>query len=194
LDDTALNSNTVPAAPGAAAPPSTQDTITKTRDIVRIVRLDANKKPWTIWCHGPQEIMIWPDGKSCAQLTPALKHFDPNPFMIDFSTSDFSGFDWIALKYYTGLKSYGGRNCIVYQTQISSQDDSGDPPTSLTQIAYVDFTSRLPVGLQSGNDVYLYKWNTSPQDMLSYPPMVQAVINAGLKAQRQMSQKAVSSY
>ena len=192
LDDAASNSNTTAAPPGAAgASPSTQDTVTKTRDVIRVVRVDAAKRPWTIWCHGALEYMIWPDGKSCGQITAGLTDYSPNPFYIDLSTSDFSGFEWISPKSYTGIKSYHGIKCIVFQT---GTDDSGGPPRISKKIAYVDFNSRLPLALQSGVEEYLYEWQPPPRDMLSYPPMVKALIDAGLKAQRQMSQKAVSAY
>jgi len=194
LDDTASNSNTGPATQGAAASPSIQETVTKTHDVIRVVRLDTAKRPWTIWCQGAQEYMIWPDGKSCGLVTQSPTAFAPNPFYIDFSTSDFSGFEWISPKTYTGIKSYQGIKCIVFQTGAGLQNDSGGSPTTSKKIAYVDFNSRLPLALQSGVEEHLYEWRPPPQDMLSYPPMVKALIDAGLKAQHQMAQKAVSAY
>jgi hypothetical protein len=192
LEDTTSNSNTVPATQAGAGPLSTQDTVTKTQRIVRVVRLDTGKRPWTIWCQGSQEFMIWPDGKSCAPLTQNL--VVANPFFIDLSTADFQELGWVALKYYIGLKVYNGTKCIVYQTELNSRDDPGGAPTTVKKIAYVDFKSRLPIAVQSGDDVYLYQWNQPPQDMLSYPPMVLALIDVGLKVQHQMAQKAVSPY
>jgi hypothetical protein len=192
LDDTASNSNTAPATPGAAgASPSTQDTVTKTHDVIRVVRVDTAKRPWTIWCQGAQEYMIWPDGKSCGQITAGLTDFSPNPFFIDLSSSDFSGFGWISPKMYSGIKTYHGTKCIVFQ---AGAHDSGESPTTSKKIAYVDFNSRLPMALQSGGEEYLYEWHPTPRGMLSYPSMVKALIDADVKAQRQMSQKAVSAY
>ena len=191
ISDSNSGSNTSPDAPSATATESTQDTVTKTHNVVRVVRLDTRKLPWTIWCHGAQEYMIWPDGKSCAQLTPGQKDLPPNPFYIDFSASDFSGFEWISPRTYTGIKSYQGSKCMVFQTASSLPNDSGVPSTPTKQIAYIDFTSRLPVALQSGGEEYLYKWHAPPQELLSFPSKVQALIDAGIKAQRQMAQKAV---
>jgi hypothetical protein len=182
LDDTASGPNTPPAGQGATAPESTEDTITKTHDVIRVVRLDTAKRPWTIWCHGAQEYMIWPDGKSCAGINPSFGIDYPNPFYINLSASDFPGFEWVSRQNYAGIKSYQGIKCIVFQIAQS---------TPLEQVAYIDFKSRFPVALQSGGEVYLYTWNAPPQAMLSFPSMVQALIDAGVKDQRQMAQKAV---
>ena len=190
LEDTTSGADTPPTGQGATAPEST-DTITKTQEVMRVVRLGATKLPWTIWCHGPQEYMIWPDGKSCGQITLGSRENAPNPFYSDFSNSDFSGFEWISLQNYTGIKSYQGTKCIVFQAVISIQNDSGAPPRSMKETAYIDFKSRLPMALQSGDEEYLYEWHAPPQAMLSFPPMVQALVDAGVKAQLQMAQKAV---
>ena len=170
---------------------STEDTVTKTHDVIRVVRLDTGKRPWTIWCHGAQEYMIWPDGKSCAAINPSFGVDYPNPFYFDFSASDFSGFEWISRQLYTGIKSYQGTKCIVFQAEISIQNDAGAPQRSMKETAYIDFKSRLPTALQRGGQEYLYEWHAPPQAMLSFPPMVQTLVDAGVKAQLQMAQKAV---
>jgi hypothetical protein len=180
IDDTTSSPNMPPAGQGATKPQTTEDTVTKTHNVIRVVHLDTAKQPWTIWCHGADEYMIWPDGKSCGQMALG-NNSAPNPFYFDFSASDFSGFDWVSLQNYTGIKSYQGTKCIVFQ--------DGTPNSK--KIAYIDFTSRLPIALQNGGEEYLYKWNAPPSDMLSFPSMVQALIDAGIKAQKQMAQKAV---
>jgi hypothetical protein len=185
LDNTSSTPGTATTTQSAPAE-STQDTITKTHDVIRVVRLDSAQRAWTIWCRGAQEYMIWPDGKSCAGVNPSFGVDYPNPFYIDFSASDFAGFKWISLQNYAGIKTYAGTKCIVFQVVT-------DNPNS-KEIAYVDFENRLPLALQCGGYEYLYKWNPPPHDMLSFPPMVQAVIESSVKAQRRVSQKAVSAY
>jgi hypothetical protein len=196
ISDSSSDSNTPPAGHAAAAAESSRDTITKTHNVIRIVRLDTAKRPWIIWCHGGQEYMIWPDGKSCAQTTPGPKNLAPNPFYIDFSNSDFSGFEWISKQNYLGIKSYQGTKCIVFQAVAGRENDSdgGGASTTSKEIAYIDLKSRLPIALQSGGEEYLYAWHAPPQAMLSFPSMVQALIDAGVKAQRQMAQKAVQPW
>jgi hypothetical protein len=135
LDDTTSSANTPPAGQGAKAPESTQNTVTKIHNVIRVVHLDTRKQPWTVWCHGADEYMIWPDGKSCAQLAAGQNNYMPNPFYFDFSTSDFSGFEWISPQNYTGIKSYQGTKCIVFQTVTSPQNNSGTQPSAMKQIS-----------------------------------------------------------
>ena len=191
IDDTPSRPHTPSAGQDATASESTEDTITKTHDVIRVVRVNTASRPWTIWCHGALEYMIWPDGKSCGQITPGSKDLAPNPFYIDFSHSDFLGFEWISPKSYTSIKSYQGIKCIVFQTATSPQNDSGAQTTSVKKKAYIDFKTRLPVALQIGDEQYLYVWNAPPQAMLSFPSMVQTLMDAGAKNQQEMAQRAV---
>jgi hypothetical protein len=61
----------------------------------------------------------------------------------------------------------------------------------LKQVAYIDFKSRLPVALQCGDEEYLYAWHAQPEAKLVFPQVIQALLDDGIKAQRQMAQKPV---
>jgi hypothetical protein len=137
--------------------------------------------------------MVWPDRHSSAELTASNNPDAPNPFMTDFSTTDFPGFGWVDWDKYSELKPYKGLKCIVFKGQqpVNSEDPSG---ATKTVTAYVDVDTRLPIGLVAADEAHVFEWKPAPKGMLTLPPSALAVLQQRQKAQQQMAQQAARPY
>lgn len=194
----ALNDQTDAAHRTAKAPEGSSTAkmmVTKTGNIYRVEHLDDAKQLWTVWASGATQIMVWPDKQSCADLAASNNPDVPNPFMTDFSVTDFPGFGWIGWDKYSEMKPYKGMKCIVFkQQQHVGSDDSSAGEQSKTLMAYVDLYTRLPVALVDADEAHLFEWKPAPTAMLSLPPTALAVVQQGQKARRQMAQQAARPY
>jgi hypothetical protein len=167
--------------------------VTKTGKIYRVEHLDEAKQLWTVWAAGATQIMVWADKHSAAELAASNNPDSPNPFMTDFSVTDFPGFGWVGWDKFSEIKTYRGMKCIVFQEQ---QPVAADAPSAghKTVTAYVDVDSRLPVGLLDGNQANVFEWRPTPRGVLTLPPSALAVLQQRQKAQQQMSEQAARPY
>lgn len=174
---------------------STKIMVTKTGRTYRVERLDQYQQIWTVWAQGATQIMVWPDKRTAAELAVSNNPDAPNPFMTDFSVSDFPGFEWVTWKQYTDIKLYKGCKCIVYQDlQRLKSDDPAAGKIEVSLTAYVDLDARLPVALISGDQVRIFDWRTAPQTNLTLPPSAQSLLDQQRKAAEQMAQKAARPF
>jgi len=82
---------------------------------------------------------------------------DPDRY-VDYSATDFPGFEWVSPEYFTGIKKANGRECLVYS--------KGD------MTAFVALDNRLPVGLVKDGKQRIYEFQPAPQSVLTPPPAV----------------------
>ena len=139
--------------------------------------------------------MVWPDRRSSAMLAASANPDSPNPFMTDFSKTDFPGFGWVDWKNFSQIKPYKGSKCILFQEQHRIVSDDPTPEKVYIAVtAYIDYDTRLPVALVSGDEANLFEWKPAPSGMLSLPPSVLAILQQRLKAEQQMAQQAARPY
>lgn len=196
VDEQGQQANTAGGAgKGAQAPSTTKIMVTKTGKIYRVEHLDEHQQIWTVWASGATQVMVWPDRRSSALLAPSANRDAPNPFMTDFSTTDFPGFGWVDWKKFFQIKPYKGAKCIVFQEQQRVDSDDPTPETVyITTTAYIDYDSRLPVALVTGEEANLFEWKPVPTGILSLPPSALAVLQQRQKAEQQMAQQAARPY
>lgn len=191
---TASTSTGTPATPPI---PPTVTTITKTGSILHLA-MPLQGQTWNIWRIGAVISTIYPDGKSCGAVAPSPTRDSPNPLYVDFSQSDFDGFDWLSLDKYTGIKTFLGKKCIVFKSQVKGAPaaDSGAASTadSIPLIAYIDFETRLPVALQNNDEERIYQFLPPPTDMQVPPPMVLAFLNDGKKSAARLTHVALPPF
>jgi len=183
------------AGKGSQASSATKIMVTKTGKIYRVEHLDEHQQIWTVWASGATQVMVWPDRRSSALLAPSANPDAPNPFMTDFSKTDFPGFGWVDWKKFSQIKPYKGSKCIVFQEQ--QRVDSDDPTPEMVYItvtAYIDCDTRLPVALVSGDEANLFEWKPAPTGILSLPPSALAVLQQREKSEQQMAQQAARPY
>ena len=169
---------TAPAASGATPSPSqpsdpnsiiTQDTVTKTENIIHVEFIDTQKRAWNIWVQGGRDMIQWPDGKSVGFVAKPPPYV-VNPLYRDFSSSDFSGFEWISAANFTGIQSIGGISCLVFKDTLLTNG------VSLQVEAATDVKTRLPVRLINGQGQFTYAFLSPPSTEQTLPANVQKLI------------------
>lgn len=194
----ALNdqANAEKSAKATEGPSMTKIMVTKTGNIYRVEHLDEARQLWTIFASGATQIMVWPDRHSAAELAVSNNPDAPNPFMTDFSVTDFPGFKWVGWDKYSEMKSYKGIKCIVFRGE-QSLVDSGYPSAGRqhrTVMAYVNVETRLPVVLVDADEANVFEWKPAPKGMLTLPPSAMAVLQERQKAEQQMALHAARPY
>jgi hypothetical protein len=184
-----------PPQEGKTPPPPPPKTVvvTKGGKVVREVVAYANGASIEIWHRGGVAVTKSP-GNQTWIVSPAAKAGFDSP---DYSTSDFSGLEWISPATYTGIQSLGGRKVIVFTGSVCDKSDAdlatikngidrqrGEETLShkpLTKafdpndykvpaIAYIDLETRLPIMLKYGNLTRSYFYRTPSQSILTLPP------------------------
>jgi hypothetical protein len=166
--------------------------ITKTGNITRVVYFDDAKQPWNIWCFDRSVIAVWPDGKNVGIAAKPTGPDAYNPLYMDFSKSDFQGFEWISEKNFAGISEVLGRKCLVFRDTVKRtppgmQSDDPDPASASFEhgaVASIDLETRLPVTLVNENGLFIYQFYDPPAALQTLPANVQAVIDQ----QRQAAQ------
>jgi len=184
------------AAKAPEGPSTTKIMVTKTGNIYRVEHLDEARQLWTVFASGATQIMVWPDRHSAAELAASNNPDAQNPFMTDFSATDFPGFKWVGWDKYSEMKSYKGIKCIVFRGE-QQLVDSGNPSAgkqNKTVIAYVNVETRLPVVLVDADEANIFEWKPAPKGMLTLPPSALAVLQQRQKSEQQMAQHAARPY
>jgi hypothetical protein len=193
LDDQAVAASNDAKTP--KAPSATKIMITKTGNIYRVEHLDEARQLWTVFASGATQIMVWPDRHSAAVLAASNNPDAPNPFITNFSVTDFPGFEWVGWGKYSEMKSYKGMKCIVFQKQQPVDSDDPKPGGGYkTVIAYVNVETRLPVALVDADEANILEWKPVPKGVLTLPPSAMAVLQQRQKAEQQMAQHAARPY
>jgi hypothetical protein len=155
---------------------ASQTMFTKTKDILRQEFYDQKESIWTTWCVPGFEITIWPDGRNwIVQTMQKIDAKGPPPVLyIDFSKSDFPGFEWLSVNNYAGIQNVHGNKCIVFKDKVLVDPEHG---IYVPGTAYIDFDSRFPVELLEGSVDRTYDFKNPPAGILTLPPLVQALLN-----------------
>lgn len=176
----------------ASAKAEPKFSITKTGNITRVIYFDDAKQPWNIWCFDRQVIAVWPDGKNVGFAAKPTRPDAYNPLYMDFSKSDFQGFEWISERNFAGISDVLGKKCLVFRdtvkrTEPGMRSDDPDPASASFEsgaVASIDLETRLPVTLVNENGLFIYQFYDPPAAMQTLPANVQAVIDQ----QRQAAQ------
>jgi len=155
-----------------------QLTISKSEKIIRRQTVDEKGQPWDTWCFPDVQITIRPDGQHVIVQTGPADSKVINPFFVNYSHSDFPGFQWISLKSYAGIQSFQGSPCIVFKDHAAIY--LGGDATDVT--AYIDLKTRYPVSLVGETQTTSYQFQPALSEPLSIPPIVQQVQDSRQKA------------
>jgi len=134
--------------------------VTKTGAIIHTILTDQTGQVWNLWNQATVHVVISPNGKDVGFAQRPLDPEAVNPFFIDYSSSDFFGFEWISAGNYKGEKSYHGKTCLFF-------DGSGE---SNQMYAYIDKDSRLPLALVKEGQAEIYEFQSPPTQMQELPP------------------------
>src|SRR5208282_6861581 len=88
--------------------------ITKTGSIINTIIESQGGGIWSVWNDGAMHIVVSPDGKGVGMAARPLDPDAVNPFFIDYSQTDFPGFEWLSPANYEDLKTYQGRQCLIF--------------------------------------------------------------------------------
>ena len=159
---------TTVAPAGAKAPeipaekpkgPAKTVVITKTGKIINTAILDQDRHIWSVWNDGGLHIVVSPDGKEIGQAARPLDPDAVNPYFLDYSQTDFPGFEWISAGNFEDIKIYQGKKCLLFEKP--------------GRIAYIDQDTLYPSALVDAEGIHLYQFQPPPTAMQNLPQNVQ---------------------
>jgi hypothetical protein len=140
----------------------------KTGQIIPRQTADDTGRVWNTWCVEGLQITVWPGGQNWIIQSRGSDPTVPTANYVDYSNTDFPGFDWISQRNYAGIKNVLGRPCIVFADKIIANG-----ALELTDaVAYVDLATRYPIALKVGGEVTQYEFQTPPRAPLVLPPAI----------------------
>jgi hypothetical protein len=147
--------------------PDAKVVIIKTGNVIRTIVCDPDGKIWNVWNQNALRVVVAPNGKDIGHIK-APEVWESNRFYLDYSNSDFSGFDWISPQNFEGLIDYQGKKCLFFRVKNSSGDS----------LAYTDLETRLPMAHFDGTSLTTYQYEAPPSAMQQLPENVQQFLNA----------------
>jgi hypothetical protein len=162
--------------------------ITKTHDIVHVEYTDEQGRVWNLWEQGSLHAFVWPDGKTASFAASSLSVENVNPLYLDFSNSDFDGFDWISVNNYKGIKEVAGKSCLVFEGIVKF----GGIPMNAS--AATDLTTRLPVQYKGPTGVTSYEFSAPPSEMQTIPANIERLMMAQQQKEKSLARRAGASY
>lgn len=180
--------------------------VVKTGTNRHITEIAVDGRQTEVWVKGGLEAFMRPEWKN-----PVLSD-GSNPYdalRMDFSHTDFPGFEWINASYYKGISIMEGRKCILFKAFISrldgvtalkalgdaaSQSDEPADESGIKTSAYIDLETRLPIALQKGGELALYQFQAPPIAEIALPSNVQDAINQRAKHIQEVGQKPDRPY
>jgi hypothetical protein len=155
-----------------AAETTIKTVVTKTLPVIHVQTVDDQNRVWSVWVKDSMQAVEFPDRKSVAFVKASEANGFKNPLEVNFSQSDFDGFDWLSKSNFVGVKDVMGRKCLVFTTTKML------PVVNyvVTVTASVDFDSRLPVSLVTNNNAAIYQFLQPPAEMQTLPPAVEAMV------------------
>jgi hypothetical protein len=148
--------------------------VVKTGTMYHVQSIDGIGMKIEKWIVGNMQVTIVPNAKF-PSLSTGASIGDPN--------SDFTGFDWISPKNYTGVEKVRGLDCYVFRSKIKAKSASTipeldmNPKEKVEVVACIDMKSLLPISLQSGESMTTYRYGQTPSAKLVPPANVQALID-----------------
>lgn len=134
------------------------------------------------WCIGASQITTNPAWK---EKLISNGHNPLDGSFVDYSKSDFVGFEWISQANFVEARSLGGRTCWVFQKQYTiaktdqteQTDASVNIETYAVQVtAYIDTETQLPVLLRRNDESEIYNYLPPPREMLTPPEAVKSTL------------------
>lgn len=131
---------------------------------------------------------------------------------INFAVSDFAGLDWISATTYKGIKKYQGRDCILFNGQVSPLNAAqrkqesieiesakawGRPvpeEVKVPAVAYIDLETRLPLLVTFGGEKQIYQYGAPPTSPLPLPAELAAPVKAYAQRMQRLSAPAASAF
>ncbi|MBE2203416.1 MAG: hypothetical protein IAE94_03610 [Chthoniobacterales bacterium] len=165
---------TEPDPAAGELPPLRKIQVVKTGDIRHAVLVDAEGRRTEMWAAPGIQAFLRPDWKE-PLLTDGVNAFDA--LFVNFSTSDFPGFEWISPRNFRGVEKAGNRECLVFQDKVAHADATTGEAAPM-QMAFVDLSTRLPVKLDNGGEIANYRFENPPTARLIVPPDVVSAIEA----------------
>lgn len=173
----------------------TQLTVIKTGSTMLEYDVDASGQRHEIW-HvaglrvvvqlGAASPLIIPETAAKAALV-CPDYGGGDIYSINFAASDFAGLDWLSPNTYSGVTSYQGNDCIVFNGTVSplgakAQVDerlyiageramgrSVPDAVRVDAKAYIDLKTRLPMFVQFGEEKCIYQYGPPPRTPLQLP-------------------------
>lgn len=176
-----------PAASGAAVTPAPakppepdgsdfQKTIIKNRTLYHVQWTTGSRFAVDKWCLQDVQVTTLPN----AQLPVISTPNERDDYYMDFSKSDFHGFEWISGKNFIGVQSIGGVECMIFKDILKGQEGE----THEAQ-AVVDYKTRLPVSLQVGEGLTTYQFSAAPSSQLNPPAKIAGLADQWRKRLKQ---------
>lgn len=176
-----------PAASGATAAPAPakptepdgadfQKTITKNRTLFHVQWTTGSRFAVEKWCLQDVQVTTLPNAQLPVISTPSER----DDYYMDFSKSDFHGFEWISGKNFIGVQSIGGVECLVFKDTLKSPEGE-----TLEALAVVDYKTRLPVSLQVGEGLTTYQFSAAPSSQLNPPAKIASLADQWRKRLKQ---------
>lgn len=183
---------------------------TKIGTTILVDNVDAQGRRSEVWHFGTIRVLKQPDG-SAPIVSPDVGGGDI--YSVDFTTSDFAGFDWLSAKTYTGITKYEGRDCIEFKGSVSpleasarnaeasaiGQSKASGPAVvggemKVPAVAYIDLETRLPVFVSFGDEQRIYEFGTPSTTTFALPPDVVVSLKAYAAKIKRLSAPAGSAF
>jgi hypothetical protein len=173
-------SDNIPEIPDAQTKYDERTLVTKSDPIRYEITLKTGGEKFEKWYVGSMVATVVP-GVPTPSVSPIDQGLGRNGAM-DFSATDFPGFEWLSRKTYIGVQNVEGVDCIVFHTNKEDgykvADDTppivtgtATAPPQSGSTAYIAEEGRLPVLLIVGPTVTFYQFRATPS-ALALPPAV----------------------
>jgi hypothetical protein len=143
-------------------------TIVKSGKIYWISEVDPSGRKWEKWNVDGQQVTFEPGTNQAIVRTSGSN----GTTYTNFTSSDFSGMDWISGQNYIDFKEIQGRKCYLFREPVK------DPLTGEITIltAAVDGETQMPVFSAVDNVVTTYRFGPPPAAPLSVPQAVRTAL------------------
>lgn len=168
-------------------PVISQSSVVKTGPTILEESLDAKGQRVEVWHVSGLRVTKRPDERPV--VSPDY-YGGGDIYSVNFAVSDFAGLEWISAKTYTGVVQYQGKDCLVFNDNISpltarlreeeviainqAKVFGMEVPVErkVPAAAYIDLESRLPLLVTFGNEKRAYEYGSTPTTSLQLPPDV----------------------
>lgn len=172
--------------------------VTSAGPVRHVVTIDSDGRKTEAWCKGNLQVFDKPEW-SAPVVTDGLNLDDA--LRIDFSKTDFPGFEWISPSNYRGVQKVGERDCLIFSDVVVANKDvvartatEAQDEAKYSAKAYVDLERRLPVWGNLGGEIMTIKFSDTKPGVLALPPRVQTVIDQRSEALKRMTRRPPRPY
>lgn len=171
--------------------------VVKTGDIRLITATMTDGGSHDTWVLGGKLFNKTFDGRqvSCGDYQPMF------PSFFQTGNTSFYGTDWITLKNYKGVVSFGGKQCYFYESLEAVSDQGFGPggesgrsvtPPKILQRAWIDEETKLPVAATLPEGLVRYRFAKPPDSPLTPPEeYVEYFLRMKKEAERRQREAAI---